>query len=456
MSFEKPPTIPTPEQEPQKTPNPEGIENQEKAAEKAEASENTASVLSSENRILFRGMSEGGKKIANQVYEDLYKIPGVNRVIGKLEIAYNQFWINRHQEKSAQLKRKMDGLDLKIGTLDQSKKKIESIIENLRSQNLPGVESLQIKLQDIDRQKAGLLNEKDRVQSKFEARENKLKLYTNERDRVADKLIRHYEEKIEPMEAELERLSTAKDQIDLLIAVTEAKRKEQLTRLGDIEKKKTQIEEVLRQTGMSEKEIRKFEAIKQLDEVLVDIREGMRIEKENLEDLKRRKAEINKRVAKVDAKANPYRDKRQEFVRVKEGRPIKFDVAARQRSAEFKEEEEIRAHPRSEAEYEAGSVLGGAEKESEVEESAAVKERLQISSFIGSWNTFLKETYKNTAKLIDEKDFLRATGLPAKYRLDFKDFKNILGKYIKYRKLPVGQFNRSIDVFFKQKYQVKK
>jgi len=453
MSFEKPPTIPTPDQEAQKIPNPEEVKNQEKAAEKAEASENTASVLSPENKSFLGRMSEGGEKIANQVYEGLYKIPDANRVVGKLEIAYNQFWIDRHQEKAVQFKEKMDGLDLRVGAFDQSKKEIESVIENFKQQNIPGVESLQIKLQDIDRQKAGLLNEKDRAQSKFEARDNKLKLYTNERDRVADKLIERHEEKLKPMEAEMERLQTFKDQTDLLVAVTEVKHKEQLAKLGDIEKKKTQIEEALRRTGMSEKEIGKFEAIKQLDEVLVGGREKVRIEKENLA---RRKAEINERIAKVDAKANLYRDKREEFVRVKEGRPIKIDVAARQRGAEFKGEEETRAHPRSEAAYEADSVSAGVERGSEVEEeSAEDKEKLQTAAFIGGWNTFLKETYKD-AKFIDGKDFLRATGLSEKHRLDFKDFKNILGKYLKYRKLPVDQFNRSIDKFFEQKVKVEK
>jgi hypothetical protein len=399
-------------------------------------------------------MSEVGAKIANQVYEGLYAIPVVNRIVGKLEIAYNQFWIDRHQEKTFQFKEKIDDLDLRVSVLDRSRKEIESAIENLKSQNIPGVESLQIKLQDIDRQKAGLLNEKDRIQSKFEARENKLKLYTNERDRVADKLIGHYEERLKPMEAELERLQTFNDQTDLLVAVTEAKHKEQLAKLGDIEKKKTQIEEALRGTGMSEEEIRNFEAIKQLDNVLADGREKIRIERENLV---RRRAEINKRIAKVDRRASSYRDKREEFVRVKEGRPIKIEVAARQRGVEFRGEEKTRAHPRSEAAYEKGPVSAGVEKESDVEtESAEDKERLQTVAYIGGWNAFLKEIYKEKAELIDPKDFLRATHLSENYKLDFKDFKNILGKYLKFRKLRMEQFNKSIDAFFEKKVKVEK
>jgi chromosome segregation ATPase len=344
----------------QKKSNPEEVKNQEITVEQTEVSENTASVLSPENKSFFRRMSEGGVKIANQVYEGLYKIPGVNRVIGKIEIAYNQFWIDRHQEKITNLKEKIDSLDLRINALDQSKKEIESVIENLKQQNVPGVESLQIKLQDIDRQKAALLNEKDKVQSKFEAMDNKLKLYTNERDRVADKLIGRYEEKLNPLEAELERLQTFRDQVDSMVASTEERHKELLAHLAEIEKKKTQIEDALRRTGMSEKKIRKFEAIKKLEEYLLEVQEKMRLEKENLAW---RKVEINRRIAEVDAKANPYRDKREEFVRVKEGRPIKIDLEKRKRGKGFMGMEEAKAHSRSEVLRDTGPVSDSAENE---------------------------------------------------------------------------------------------
>ena len=430
MSSEKQPT-PTPEQGTQETLDSEGTKNEKEDANGAKASENTTSVLSAENKSFFGRMSERGAKIANQAYEGLYKIPGVRRVVGKLEIAYKQFWIDRHQEKAVQFKEKVNSIDSRVHLFSQSKKDIESAIENLKSENIPGVESLQIKLQKIDREKAGLMNEKDKVQSKFEARYNKLKLYTNERDRVADKLIEGYGEKLKPMEVELEKMSTFKDETDLQIAVTEAKYKNKLTK---IEGNKAQIEKALRKTGMSEKEIIKFEGIKYLDKMLADGREKMRIEKENLTQ---RKAEINKKIAKVDAKANSCRDKREEFIRVKEGRPIKIDVAAREKGEEFKGGEETQAHPRRESE----------------EESAEDKEQLQTADFISGWNTFLKENYKDDAEFIDAKDFLKETRLLGNEKINFKDFKNILGKYLKYRKLPVDQFNQGIDKFFEQKVE---
>jgi hypothetical protein len=453
MSAEKLPTPPTPESDP-------GLNKEKNKVNKAgeiNTNENIISVLGSRAKSFWGRMSEKGAKIANQVYEGLYKIPVVNRIVGKMEIAYNQFWIDRHQEKAAKFKEKMDSLDLHINTLDQSKKEIKSVIESLKQQNIPGIESLQIKLQDIDRQKEGLLNERDRAQSKFEARDNKLKLYTNERDRVADKLIRRYEEKLKPMEAELERLQTSRNKIDLLVVVTEVRHKESLARLDDIEKKKTRIEEALRKTGMSEKEIRNFESIKVLEGVLADGREKLRIEKENLA---RHKAKINEEIAKVDAKANSYRDKREEFVHIKERRPIKIDVAARQRGGVFTGEEKTTAHPRGEAARETGPVSTDTEKEDKTEEKTAEskdrsKDRLQVIDYINGWNTFLKETYKKDAQLINAKDFLRETGLRKNKSLDFDDFKRVLKAYLIYRKLPTEQFDKSIDLFYKEFYQSK-
>lgn len=456
MPTERSPKASIPEQQTQESLTPEEIKNQEKVVEQAKADEKIASNFNPENRKNFERMSEQAKNIANQVYEGLYKTPGINKIVGKLEIAYNQLWIDKHQEKAAKLKEKIDGFDLRINALNQSEKEIKLAIEDLKQQNIPGVESLQIKIQDIERQKEELLNKKDRVQSKFEERENKLKLYVNERDLVADRFITHYEEKLEPLELELKKLQNYRNQLDLLAVVTEAKYKEQSAKLDNLRKKKVQIENTLHHAGMSEKEIRKNEAIKQFEKIILEnqkkIRSDYSLEKEKLT---RSKAEINKKIAKVDAKANPYRDKREEFVRIKERRPIKMEVAPRQKE-EFKDEEKIEAHPRIEVRPVEKSIpnKSGAEKEPKN------KEKLPISDLLHYWNNFLREVYKNEAMLIDEKDFLRdflqLINLPKDSKLDFEDFKDVLGKYLKSRKLSKKQFKQSIDKFFEKKIKSKK
>ena len=417
-------------------------------------SNKTETFLSSDNQDFFRKMSNGGTKIADQIFEGLYKIPVVDRLVGKYEIAYNQFWVDRHEEKAVKLKNQIDSLNLKIGLFVQSKQEIESVMEDLKQQNAPGIESLQLKLKDIEKQRIDLLNEKDRVQSKFEAKENRIKLHANERDMVADKLIGIYNEKLQPMEKELEGLRLLKDENELFAAVMEVNHKEQLVKLEDLNKKKTQIEESLRRVGMSEKDIRKFEAVKMLSSVIVRGYENIKIEKENLVQ---GNAGINRQIGETDARANLYRDNREEFVRVKTKRPITIEVEARTRSEEFKGEEEVSAHPRKEAqetfETREEQSTTGTMPESATETVKENKERLEAPAYISMWNAYLVEKYgKNIADVsIDGNEFLKKTGLSKNGKLDFKDFKNILGKYYKVKRLSLDKFNKSIDEFFNKK-----
>lgn len=451
MSSEKQPTQPLTsdpsKKEEESMEYDERIEIGERAGEYPKVPEN---FLNSGNQGLLSRMSEGGKKIAGQAYDGLYKIPGISRVVGKTEIAYNQFWINHHEKKAAEFKNKMDGIDLQIGLFDQSKREIESVTGRMKQQNISGIASLQIRLGDIDRRKMGLLNNKDKVQTKFEARESKMKLYTNERDHIADKLIDRYGEIARPMEKELEKLQTDKDGADLITAVIEAKHKERNIELDNLEKGRVRLIENLRRTGMSVAKIRNLEAVKAISSHVAQDRASMRTEKENLA---RRKSEINREIAKLDARANPYRDKKEEFVRVKEGRPLNANVKARTRSVRFDGEEEIDIHTRRES----------LETEHHTDESYAVedvfgtternKEMTTVASYVSGWNKYLQEKYGKevSGEMVDPRDFIMTTRLSRVANLEPKDFENILTKYYKFRKMPTNKVEESIKKFLKER-----
>lgn len=405
------------------------------------------------NKGFFGRMSEKGKGIISGAYEGLYKIPGVSRIVGKMEIAYNQFWMDRHEKKAVSLKGKMDGLDAQLGALGQAKQEMEGNIKELQRLGVPKVESLQLKLKDIDRQSAELLSKKDATQSKFEARDNKVKLYANERDGIADRLIGRYDEKLKPMEQELEKMQTCRDQVDLLATVMEVRHNEQTTKINGIESKKTQIEEILRKTGTSEREIKK--TVASLSEQVSQGREKMKKERENL---KQRQDEINRKIAKLDAKANPYRDKREQFMRVKEGRPLDIKAETRKRGEEFKGREETEAHTREEAsvsstEDREGSANvgtrsvreeGGSYQEAEY--SPEEDKRPTVADHISALNAYLQENGSKEEKkmLVDPRDFVRSVKmlLSQDSRLDFEDFKKVLGKYYKYKKISLGNLDK--------------
>ncbi|MDZ4385287.1 MAG: hypothetical protein U0944_02595, partial [Candidatus Moranbacteria bacterium] len=262
-----------------------------------------------------------------------------------MEIAYNQFRADKNEKKSAKFKSEMDVDDLSVNALDRSKAQIEATIETLKRQGMPGTESLQIKLKEIDRQKMEILSKKDKKQSKFEAKDNKVKLYVNHRDAITNRLIGRYDEKLYPMEKELEGLQACKRRADLEVAMMNAEHEASLIEMQEIEQQKAQLEEAYRSIGYSDKKIKKDVAIKILAEQLAQNRK--RIGMEN-EVMAKRQDVIDRKIAKVDAKANPYRDKREDFARVKAGRPVDMKVKTRERSQVFAGEETIIGHTRQE------------------------------------------------------------------------------------------------------------
>jgi len=137
-------------------------------------------------------------------------------------------------------------------------------------------------------------------------------------------------------------------------------------------------------------------------------------------------------------------------VRVKERRPIKVDVTTRRKGEVFTGGEEAEIHRRAEASHEKGPTTSRLETESEIGAEAKDKKQLQSAALLAGWNAFVKETYQDAGRLVDPKDFLRATRLFENEKLDFSNFKDILGKYLKLKKVPMKQFNESIDAFFEK------
>lgn len=418
-------------------------------------------ILASENQNFFSKMSENAKSLANEAYEGLYKIPGVNRIVGKLEIGYNQFWSDKHEKKALNLKNEMNELDFQMKAKKYKEEKINSAIKNLEARGSFGG-NLQLKLQKLNEEKLILENKKDKTQSKFESRDNNIKLYINKRDAIADKLINRYEEKLKPMEKELEELQTLKDQAELSATVAEVKHKEQIEKLKEEEEEKLKIEEELREGGLSKEEIE--EATREIEN---SITEGyLIIEKEKLE-FAQEKEKLNKKIAKVDKKANPYRDKREEFNRIKQKRPLNIEVETRKRAENIHHEEEIKAHTRKNAPENTYAESSSTTSNQTLTESSFDFEtppvfetpeekiiKLEIPSYINSWNNYLKIYGKDDFNVfIDGNDFLKKTGFSKNKTLEFSDFKNILKKYYKVKKLPtdkINKFDKKIDEYFKK------
>jgi hypothetical protein len=349
------------------------------------------------------------------------------KIVGKLEIAYNQFWINRHEEKAVEKKGEMEEIDAKIGALGREEEETKTKIKTLTEQGLPGVAVLQLKLKVLNAQKIELLGKKDKAQSKFEKRENKSKPYVNKRDQIANKLIEAYDQKLEPMEEVLEELQTQREEVDLLMMGIEIRHKELLGKLENIEERRKAYIETSRLSGLQAEQIKEDKVISDLEKELEEGRKKMALEQKSLEQ---RRNILNEKIAKADGKANPYRDKRENFVRIKNNRPIDFGVPTRKREQSSNQTESTSAHT-------------GQESSGNVNPSRGIEtgEQKDVSYLINIWIAKQKTEIRSRKFPFIASDFLKGATLKKETKINFEDFKRILTQYYRtnYKTLKLGK-----------------
>lgn len=396
-----------------------------------ESGKATAEIFNSENKKLHDELPPKGKKMTERIYDFIYKIPGINRVVGKLEIAYNQSKADKNLKVNAGLKAQMEKMSQEIAVLDGTKKELSNLTSQFEKQG-SGLESvvlsLSVKVNDLDTKRNNLLEKKEKIQDEFEERENKIKLHTAEINRVADTLIERYNKSIEPLKKELDSLQLAEDKIGLDESVFNALHEEQKTKLDIISNKGLELIAVLKKTGMSDKEIQNFGAIKSLEKLAT---EGIaKIDKEKAE-IAAKRSELVAKIEKTKTKAGIYEGKVKEFESLKYDTPILLDKPIHR----VKDE---------------GIITEKSAEPAYRESAHEAYNRLDVGSYINRWNTFLTEKYgsQDDNDFVKMNDFMRDTGLSRSAKLDSKNFKNILSKYYKYARIPTSSFNQKADEFF--------
>ena len=235
--------------------------------------------------------------------------------------------------------------------------------------------------------------------------------------------------------------------MDVSIAVMNTRHAKIVEKMNDLEEKKNNLAEALAMSGMSERKVRRSEVIKLYDEQIRKGYENMRQEKESAEI---RKNKMDERIAVEDRKSNPYRDKREEFVRIKENRPLDMGVETRTRSAGFDGRESAQGHVRN---VESGESDQSGENG---ERMAEIKGRVPANVLVSHWNRHIHEGASNgvdfggASSMLDQRDFFNISGLSQNEALGVKDFMDILSKYYKYRKVSNDNLNATIKRFSEQ------
>ncbi len=138
--------------------------------------------------------------------------------------------------------------------------------------------------------------------------------------------------------------------------------------------------------------------------------------------------ELEREVATVDAKANPYRDRRDEFVRIKSRRLFDLGVKTRGAVVDSSVREEIVPGFRTVASESDESPESPEDTES-VEDHPDL---IPLNSLVSGWNDFLVKTYGKVAikdKVLNLKEFAAKRKLDVAGRIELDDFTAALNKY---------------------------
>ncbi len=377
--------------------------------------------------------------------EGLYTIPVVNKIVGKMEIAYNQFWIDKKESKGVKIKNKMDGLNIKNDALSQTAESIREAGEVLESMGISSSST------DLKEKKilAGINkneNKLDNLQGKLENKENEIKNFTNKRDSIADRLINHYEKKLSPIEGKLAVLEERRSEIELFCISREVLIDEQKANIKIIEEKRDQIMKQYMSAGYKDKEIKKDCVLKELNKHIENIYTHIQIEKAKIDS---RRNEINQKISKVNKKAEPYRNNKNKFIRIKESRPIDFNLKERKYADEFKSHETTSSHPREDGE----DIYYDDDNKDEQDYSEKISffenknEKLEVVvDIIERYEKYL-EVQKISGLSIDIKEFLEATRLPQKTKLTIENFGKILKQFYKAKKIRTEEYEKIINNF---------
>lgn len=421
--------------------------------------ERVAPFIENANRSLWSRMTSGAKEIMSNAYEGIYMTPGLNKVVGKMEIAYNQFWIDKKEGKAVRLKNKMDSFGARNNALEEVKTEVSKAATMLEELGLPGSATNLREERKIENKISKNENRMDKLQSRIEDRENRMSIFANKRDAIADRLITHYEKKLSPIEGKLSVLEDRKNEIELFCVSSEVKIDEQKAKIKRIEETRAKREALYIKAGYSDRQIKKDAAMKELNNQISSIYTGIQLEQAKIAE---RRNKINEKVAKVNKKAEPYRNKKNEFIRIKNNRPVDFGLKERKYADEWKGTAEVHGHPREPGNQIYERQSNYIEPENSLENIYPDMERFDILT--ERWNVLVVENSEYVKEdangimrqdseflLINPDEIEGATRIRDDNQMTKENFLKIVEQFYKVKKIKKEMYQKIINKFIETK-----
>jgi chromosome segregation ATPase len=253
-------------------------------------------------------MSEKAKNIASGIYEGIYQNSVADRIVGRIEMSFNQFWVDTHQAKEEELQEKVA---VKKGEVKDWNSKIRSIASSMTELSGLGQDttSVQKRIEQFEKKKQAVMAKQAALETKVKVRIEKKEAYIGRRNEIADKLIDYYSERITPIEARIHDLNKNVDVLDFDVMADEIRNKERTAKLNEIKEAKEKLAERYLAAGMSSFKVHFDKTITQLGR---NVRSGEHEVEKEQDKIQRHKIEIEKRkekIQKVEEKTKPYEEK---------------------------------------------------------------------------------------------------------------------------------------------------
>jgi hypothetical protein len=284
----------------------------------AEQMKNSLGAMGTKAKSFFGQMSEKGQSAAAALYEGIGKIPGVQRLTSTLGIAFNQAFINCHENGAANKTEQLQDIATKITAIETDSAKLESAIADLRRLGSPGLEGMERKAIELDEKKIKLLKDKGLVSDKLNSRLEKMESFTRSRDAIADNMIGVYGEKLESAERKVSGLENDREIAETDLETASTMHAQELRKLDQEAEKLKKVAEVYASAGWGLGDIKKME------KRIAEDRE--KIQKSEAE-LQKRMDTIAEKIKKAKDRTTPYKAKRDEFTRLKTRSSIEIKPA---------------------------------------------------------------------------------------------------------------------------------
>lgn len=262
-----------------------------------------------EDKNILKKTTESIERAAGKVSESFDHSKLKIKTIDKIKAVWNGDWLNYHDRKSAKAMVKRESAEEKIKILTERNKADQEHFEELKKRSygtqdilLSKVEeeflkSRQKNIKKIERAK----NKKDKAETRVRYYENKKIVYENRVKNIVGRVTEKVDKRLNPHEKKLAKIGSQMEVLNEEIKVFESDKIELLKYADDL---KAKLE-----TAIFKEEKKGLK--KTISKIEAEIRRSEKLKQERLSE----KSKLENKFAKVNKKADKWKDIRNEFSR---------------------------------------------------------------------------------------------------------------------------------------------